>query len=214
MTKQIRLNDENVEYTLKTSTRARHMRLAVYPGGGFVVTVPRRMGDSLVERFIFKHAEWVMKTLKKFRSMPVMPRARSTRKEYLEHKDAALKLVTERLKYFNQFYNFERRATSKLAGMSSERNNYTKYNYPWNKITIRNQKTRWGSCSRHGNLSFSYKLALLPPRHSDYIIIHELCHLGQFNHSANFWKLVAQQIPEHKAVRHELKRADLTLIRK
>ena len=103
--------------------------------------------------------------------------------EYLAHKEAALKLVTERLEYFNQFYN-----------------------YKWNKVTIRNQLTRWGSCSRKGNLSFSYKLALLPPRLSDYIIVHELCHLGQFNHSRAFWALVEQQVSEHREIRKELKR--------
>ena len=108
-------------------------------------------------------------------------RRKKNNAEYLAHKDTALKLITERLEHFNQFYNFK-----------------------YNKITIRNQLSRWGSCSRHGNLSFSYKLALLPLRLSDYIIVHELCHLGQFNHSPAFWALVEQQVPEHRDIRKAL----------
>lgn len=109
-------------------------------------------------------------------------RRKKNNAEYLAHKDAALKLVTNRLEYFNQFYHFK-----------------------WNKVTIRNQISRWASCSRKGNLSFSYRLALLPLHLSDYIIVHELCHLGQFNHSRAFWALVEQQVPEHREIRRKLK---------
>lgn len=103
-------------------------------------------------------------------------------KKYLLHKESARKLVHERLEYFNQFYGFK-----------------------YNKVAIRNQKTRWGSCSKRGNLNFSYKLALLPPHLADYIIVHELCHLKEFNHSQAFWDLVAQQFLDHKELRKKLK---------
>lgn len=103
-------------------------------------------------------------------------------REYLLHKENARKLVHERLEYFNQFYGFK-----------------------YNKVAIRNQKTRWGSCSKRGNLNFSYKLALLPPHLADYIIVHELCHLQEFNHSQAFWNLVARQVPNHKELRNNLK---------
>jgi hypothetical protein len=66
---------------------------------------------------------------------------------------------------------------------------------------------RWGSCSKKGNLNFNYKIALLPQRHSDYVIVHELCHLREFNHSKKFWDLVEQAVPNHRALRTELKRA-------
>ena len=79
------------------------------------------------------------------------------------------------------------------------------YSYKWNRIFIKNQKTRWGSCSKRGNLNFNYRIALLPPEAADYIIVHELCHLKEFNHSRNFWKLVEQQIPNYKILHKALK---------
>jgi len=72
-------------------------------------------------------------------------------------------------------------------------------------VSIRNQKTRWGSCSRQKNLSFSYRLFLLPPRFCDYVIVHELCHLKEMNHSPKFWALVARTFPDYKKLRREMK---------
>jgi predicted metal-dependent hydrolase len=95
----------------------------------------------------------------------------------------ALYLVENRIAYFNKIYNA-----------------------PINKITIRNQKSRWGSCSTKGNLNFNYKIIYLPPELADYIIVHELCHLKEFNHSKKFWDLVAHTIPHHLELRHNLKK--------
>lgn len=107
---------------------------------------------------------------------------------YLKYKNSAALLAKERLEYFNQFYN-----------------------YKYGRVVIRNQKTRWGSCSRKGNLNFNYKIALLPSKSADYIIIHELCHLGEFNHSQRFWDLVAETFPDYKEVRHSLRTNGLHL---
>lgn len=105
------------------------------------------------------------------------------KQDYLRHKETARRLVKERLTYFNQFYGF------KIG-----------------RISIRNQKTRWGSCSKRGNLNFHYKIALIPARLSDYIIVHELCHLGEFNHSKRFWALVAKTIPDYLDIRKGMKK--------
>jgi hypothetical protein len=102
-------------------------------------------------------------------------------KLYLANKEKARALVTERLRYFNQFYDFS-----------------------WKRVSIKDTKRRWGSCSKKGNLNFCYKVALLPPEVADYIVVHELCHLGQFNHSRDFWGLVAKTIPEYKQLRLRL----------
>ncbi len=101
---------------------------------------------------------------------------------FLLHKTTALELVTSRLAHFNHTYNFT-----------------------YHRITIRNQSSRWGSCSRKGNLSFNYRLALLPPELADYIIVHELCHLGEFNHSKKFWDLVEKAIPNWRILRNNLR---------
>jgi predicted metal-dependent hydrolase len=86
------------------------------------------------------------------------------------------------------------------------------YNLKYNKIAIRNQKTRWGSCSKSGNLNFSYKIALLPENLANYIIVHEVCHLGEFNHSKNFWDLVAQTTPDYAKLRKELNVKGMTML--
>jgi predicted metal-dependent hydrolase len=98
-----------------------------------------------------------------------------------EKYEEARALAAARLAHFNTFYNFT-----------------------YNQVRIRNQKTRWGSCSQKGNLNFTYKLILLSSRLVDYVIVHELCHLEQMNHSPKFWELVSQTIPDYKARRREL----------
>ncbi len=103
--------------------------------------------------------------------------------EYIEYKDQAKKIAEERLAYFNVHYKF-------TVGT----------------IRIRNQRTRWGSCSSKGNISLSYRIATLPPHLCDYILVHELCHIGQFNHSQKFWDLVAETLPNYIELQSELKK--------
>jgi len=73
------------------------------------------------------------------------------------------------------------------------------------RVTIRDQKSRWGSCSARHNLNFNWKLIMAPPEALDYVVIHELCHLIEFNHSARFWGLVKAQMPEYEAWKKWLK---------
>lgn len=102
-------------------------------------------------------------------------------KSYLENREKARDLVTGRLNYFNTFYG-----------------------YKWNRIAIKNTKRRWGSCSKKGNLNFCYKIVFLPTEIADYVIVHELCHLGQFNHSKMFWELVSRTLPDFRMTRKKL----------
>ena len=95
-------------------------------------------------------------------------------RSYQLHKEAARALVHERLLHFNQFYQ-----------------------QTYHRVSIRDQRRCWGSCSSKGNLNFSYKLRFLPPCLRDYIIVHELCHLRVMNHSANFWLVVAEVMPDY-----------------
>ena len=73
------------------------------------------------------------------------------------------------------------------------------------RVTIREQKTRWGSCSRKGNLNFNWKLIMAPPQALDYVVVHELCHLYEFNHSPRFWALVSAQLPDYEVWKKWLK---------
>lgn len=75
----------------------------------------------------------------------------------------------------------------------------------YNRVTIRSQKTRWGSCSSKGTLSFNWRLMLAPPVILDYVVVHELCHLKHMNHSADFWKAVEAVFPDFRNARKWLK---------
>ena len=108
-------------------------------------------------------------------------------KLYLANKEVARQLVYERITHFLPYYNL-------------------KYGISVGKITIRNQKSRWGSCSKKGNLNFNYKLVFLTPAQQDYVIVHEICHIKEFNHGPSFWNLVAERIPDWKKLRAELKK--------
>lgn len=85
-----------------------------------------------------------------------------------------------------------------------------RYGFIYGKVFIRNTRTRWGSCSSHGNLGFNYRIAKLPPALQSYIVVHELCHLKEFNHSAAFWALVAEQMPNWRHLRTILRKTHLS----
>ncbi len=112
------------------------------------------------------------------------------RRLYLTHKETARTLVMERILHFNKHYNVT-----------------------LGRIAIRNQKSRWGSCSKKGNLNFNYKLVFLTPELRDYVIVHEICHIKEFNHGAGFWNLVAQTMPDHKMMNKKLRKIQLNISR-
>lgn len=75
----------------------------------------------------------------------------------------------------------------------------------YTSITIRDQKSRWGSCSSRGTLSFNYRLMFAPPRVLDYVVVHELCHLTHMDHSKNFWNMVEQIMPDYRTYKQWLR---------
>lgn len=184
MKKQIALQNKKVTYTLRKSRRARRMRLAVYCDGTIVVTTPFDLKETVAEKFIREKTDWLFSKIAFFKQFKGQAIARYSKEDYLKYKGQAHGLALERVEYFNKIYKFK-----------------------YNKINIKNQKTRWGSCSQKGNLNFNYKIALLPERLSDYIIVHELCHLKEFNHSRKFWSQVEKAIPDYLQIRSELKKS-------
>jgi predicted metal-dependent hydrolase len=186
MEKNITLNDTNVAYTLRRSARSWRMRLAVYRDGSVVVTAPSKAPVAMTERFLAAKAKWLLSKLEYFSKRQPNPLSRLTRTDYITHKDEILLIIQQKVEYFN-----------------------TLYGYRYQKISIKSQKTRWGSCSRKGNLNFNYKLFFMPERIQNYVVVHELCHLEEFNHSKRFWGLVARAIPDYVAVRKELRERGL-----
>ncbi len=169
-------------YTVKINPKSRYLRIRIKPGGEVLVTVPKNVNSSVVAKFLQDKHDWIEKKVKLMEQYSKIPKVTLSRKEITALKTKALTFIEERLLYFN-----------------------TKYGYEWNTITIRQQKSRWGSCSKKGNLNFNYKIALLPEHLADYIVVHELCHLGEFNHSDRFWTLVARTIPDYREKRKELR---------
>jgi predicted metal-dependent hydrolase len=183
MQKEIKLENETVSYKLRESSRARCLRITVDPYGGLSATLPRGMRIEKLENFIRQKADWILRRIniaKKRKPAFLLPK--SSRREYLRLKERARALAKMKLQEFNQYYNLQYR-----------------------RISIRNQKSRWGSCSRKGNLNFNYKIVHLPEKHINYIVVHELCHIKEFNHSKRFWDLVSQTIPDFKNIRKEFR---------
>jgi predicted metal-dependent hydrolase len=108
-----------------------------------------------------------------------------SRKLYQANKEIARGVIIERVKYFMEHYG-------------------VRHGIVVGKIAIRNQKSRWGSCSKKGNLNFNYKLVFLSPELRDYVIVHEICHIREFNHGKAFWALVAETVPEWRGLRKSL----------
>lgn len=175
-----------ISYTLKRRKNLRSMRLSVCADGEVIVSAPKRMSVSTIESFIYEKASWIRSAVERFARFPKPIVPRTNINDFKKYKEVARELVTRRLAYW-------------VAHPA-----YAPYKFTVGRISIRNQKSRWGSCSKGGNLSFSYRVALLPPDLTDYVIVHELCHIGQFNHSRAFWGLVEQGMPDWKERRKKL----------
>ncbi len=188
MQQHIELFQRKIEYTLKISRRSRSLRLSVYPGGELRVFAPRFLSLGAIEQFINRKAAWVLEKIDTLSSVAKPVKIKNSRIDFIRNKSAALKIARQKLAHFNQFYGFK-----------------------WGRVSIKNQKTRWGSCSRQGNINFNYKIALLPEKFVDYIIVHELCHLREMNHSRKFWELVAKTVPDFKKIKSSLKNYHLSI---
>lgn len=182
MSREISKNGETITYAVRRNRRSKGIRLSVQRDGRVVVTAAPYVSARLIRVFVLKKVAWILQSREHQKSRPLPFLSTGTRQDYVHHKKAALILVLNRLEYFNRHYKLR-----------------------YSKVSIKNQKTRWGSCSKKGNLNFNYRIILLSPELRDYIIIHELCHLKEFNHSLQFWQLVAECCPNYAALRQGLR---------
>ena len=175
------LDMSDFQYQIKKSSRAKNLRLVIYPNGKIVITQPRFVSDRQVARFIKSKSAWLankkMSLQKNSLKINIPPGG------YTRHKARARLKITQQVEEVNNFYGFV-----------------------YQRIAIRDTKTRWGSCSGKKNLNFSYQLYFLPEELLSYVVTHELCHLQEMNHSKDFWQLVAQTIPDFRERRRELKK--------
>lgn len=181
-TREIELNRERVSYLIRLSRRARHLRMTVGAKDGLVVTIPSPWHERFVEQFLREKSNWILKHIHRMEKFDNKITLKISKEEYEKNKTIFLKTIISRVEFFNSLYNFH-----------------------YKKISVRNQTSLWGSCTRAGNLQFNYKLSLLPREAIDYVVVHELCHLKEHNHGARFWNLVEKTIPNHKTIRKSLR---------
>ncbi len=167
-------------YTLKRRAYQRRVNLIVHQDGTFVVTAPKTYPQFFIDKTLRRNSTWITKHLRVYQ-----PSIKTTiDQKMVKHiKKVARSIVEERLEHFNAHYQL-----------------------PYKHISIRQQKTRWGSCSAEGNLNFNCKIVCLTPLLRDYIIVHELCHVQEMNHQASFWSLVSETMPDHKERRRALRK--------
>lgn len=143
------------------------------------VRAPKSAADRDIDKILRDKEAWIQKCIediqRKKAEYEAMEVERLTNSELQALADKALKVIPERVAYF-----------AKQVGVN------------YGRITIRNQKTRWGSCSSKGNLNFNCLLMLTPPEVVDYVIVHELCHRKEMNHSKDFWSEVKKILPDYK----------------
>ena len=146
--------------------------------GTVIARAPLRMPKDRILYFLSEKASWIRMQQGK------MQERENMRQQARIHLDAA------------QEKELRERAKSVLA----QRTAYfaRQVGVTYGRITVRDQKTRWGSCSQTGNLNFNFRLILAPLEVLDYVVVHELCHRRQMNHSAQFWQEVAQVLPDYR----------------
>ncbi len=198
--KKIETDFGEVEIFFKESKRSNGIKLKIDSRGDIFLIFKKqnnflpkiiknfnyKIQEKILINFVKKNAKWIFKNRKKILNKKKENSKINvifSREEFLKEKESLRKLAKKRILYFNEFYNFS-----------------------FNKIFIKNQKTRWGSCSSKKNLNFNISILKLPKELQDLIFVHEMCHLKEMNHSEKFWDLVEKKIPNYKELNKELKK--------
>ena len=165
-------------------SRRRTLALQVRQNGEVVVRAPLFVREQEVRHFVEEHLEWIKKQQRK------LAFAAEQRREIRPLTEEELSALREQA----------RRDLTERAKLYAPRVGVT-----YGRISIRRQKTKWGSCSSGGNLNFNCLLMLAPEAVRDYVVVHELCHRKQMNHSEAFWAEVERVLPEYREARKWLK---------
>jgi predicted metal-dependent hydrolase len=183
-----------MNYRIKESTRARHLRISVSSDGSVTLTKPAKTPLHKAESFLEDRATWIHEVQQK-----LIERRKREEKRY--GAPVLLPRLHRNTAAYKEAQKEARQRVEKIVQASA-----LKGPYAYARITIRNQKTRWGSCSRQGTLSFNYRLIYLSPEELQYLVVHELAHTKHHNHGAEFWKEVGKHVPQYKELRKALKR--------
>ena len=171
-------------YNLIRSDR-KTIGIQITPEGNVIVRAPRGLSDTQIDRFVQSKREWIEAHL----SQVPASQGKFTRTEIEALAQKALAVIPQRVRHF-----------APIVGVT------------YGNITIRNQRSRWGSCSGKGNLNFNCLLMLTPDHCVDYVVVHELCHRLEMNHSPKFWEQVERVLPDYRRSREWLKEHEKELI--
>lgn len=171
-----------LEYELIRSRR-KTLVLYVRPDGRIEVRAPLSTSAAYIERFVKQKQEWILNTRSRLAERQAAKKTiRLTASEEAQYKKHAKALFQQKCRYFSE--QMELRPAS---------------------VKVNSAKTRWGSCNRKGNINFTYRLLFAPEELIDYVVVHELAHLKEMNHSADFWAVVEQAMPDYRVRRKKLK---------
>lgn len=231
---EIFLEKEGVKIMLRKSSRAKRLRLQVDSELKMTLVAPRLTPKFMMNLFIRQHEEWIGRQVKKINLKKAKaPKREYHAGEIFYYFGEKLNLVikphaNKRPKVTVRDYSLNvwlykgiAKADAKAALKKAVESFYKKkadevihdrlqffneqYGFIYNRVTLRNQKSRWGSCSRLKNLNFNWRLIMAPIEVIDYVVVHELCHLKEMNHSSRFWKLVENTIPHYQSCRRWLR---------
>ena len=172
-------------------SKRKTVAIQIKSDGRVVVRAPLRMSGAAIRRLVEEKSDWIEKHLARIRRQNESAEPAFTPEQLRQLAEAARQDLPRRAARF-----------APLVGVS------------WGRITIRAQKSRWGSCSTRGNLNFNCLLMLCPEEVRDYVVVHELCHRKEMNHSRRFWQELARVLPEYEKQRQWLKSNGSRLIRR
>jgi predicted metal-dependent hydrolase len=219
-----------IAYTHKTHPRSKSIKIRIEPSGEVIVTTPRFTPKWSINAVVKKSDNWIQRQLLKIKQQKNFGETTHTirlfgkiyrKKIQLQtNQPIGAKIIEDELsinpiennpeKISNEINRFLK-STAQRYVLPRAKQLATKMKIKFNRISLRQQKTRWGSCSNQGNLNFNWRLVHCPAKVIDYVIIHELAHRQHMNHSSAFWNLVKKYDPEYLKHRGWLKRHGLTL---